>query len=469
VTAAQRDRATVLVLTFAGIAFSLAQTVVVPALPLIQRDLGVTPGAVGWVLSGFLLTSAVSAGLCGHLSDRYGARPVLIGCLVVLAAGCMAAAVAPDLAVLIAARVVQGVSGALFPVAVAALRATVSRESVPRGIALIATTFAFGAAIGIVLAGVLTAHASWRWLFVLTGAVAVIGATAVAAVVRDVRPPVVGRADIAGALWFSVGVTLVLVAITESHAWGPHSFATLSVLVAALVVISRWVATERKATEPVVALDLFKHRPLTLTYATMFCSGFAGFAVFALIALLLAQRPLGALAGIPAAMQVGLLLLPSFGVMFLLGPMTAVALRRVSAKTLMVLGLCGIVAGMGLMVEMHGSFLQLMLGTCLTNGGTAVWLPAATNAIVAAAPTRQVGSATGLATVIRVTGSAFGVQVVTLILASHTVAGGVDDTGYVIAFAVCAALAGLATVAALLIPAGESPLERPQIVAAPVP
>ena len=105
------------VLLLAGLAYAVLSSAVIPALPTIQRDLHTTETGVTWVLTGFLLSASVGTSIIGRLGDMYGKERLLLYTLLVLSAGTLLAALSNSLAVLIVARVIQGVAGGIFPLA----------------------------------------------------------------------------------------------------------------------------------------------------------------------------------------------------------------------------------------------------------------------------------------------------------------------------------------------------------------
>src|ERR671935_1601689 len=111
----QHYNVTLAILTLAGIAFALQQTMVVPALPALQRDLHTTTAWATWLLTGFLLTASVATPLLGKLGDQYGKERLLVISLAIFFVGCVGASLAPNIAVLIVFRMVQGAGGAVFP------------------------------------------------------------------------------------------------------------------------------------------------------------------------------------------------------------------------------------------------------------------------------------------------------------------------------------------------------------------
>ncbi|HLT60539.1 MAG TPA: MFS transporter, partial [Microlunatus sp.] len=161
----RRSRPAFLALTTAVLSFSLLQTVVVPALPDLQEQFGSPPTVMSWVLSSFLLSSAVGTVILARLGDMFGRKPLLLISLGILAAGSLAAAFAGLVGVLIAARAVQGLGAATFPLSFALVREVFPRERVPVVIGTISAMFGIGFGVGLVVPGPIADTFGWRWIF----------------------------------------------------------------------------------------------------------------------------------------------------------------------------------------------------------------------------------------------------------------------------------------------------------------
>src|ERR671938_280694 len=156
---------TLAVLASAALAYALLQTMVAPALPAIQHDLGVSTTSVTWVLTVYLLTASVATPVVGRLGDMYGKERLLVATLVAFGAGSLIAALSHSLGLLVAGRAVQGVGGAVFPLAFGIPRDEFPREKVATGIGLISATFGIGGGAGLVLSGVIVDHLAYEWIF----------------------------------------------------------------------------------------------------------------------------------------------------------------------------------------------------------------------------------------------------------------------------------------------------------------
>src|SRR5881398_1547920 len=145
---------------------------IVPALPSLQEDLNTTAAWATWLLTSFLLVSAVATPVLGKLGDQYGKERFLLVSLFVFFLGCVAAIFAWNIWSLIVFRGVQGFGGAVFPLAFAIVFDEFPREKVGGGVGTISAILGVGGGLGLVLSGLLVEYLSWRWLFIV-GAVAV--------------------------------------------------------------------------------------------------------------------------------------------------------------------------------------------------------------------------------------------------------------------------------------------------------
>ncbi len=156
---------TLTLLAVVCVSYVLQQTLVVPALPTIQRDLDTTTTWATWIFTGFLLSSAVATPLIGKLGDTYGKKRLLVIVMVIFAVGTIGAALSTSITMLILARALQGAAGAIFPLAFGIVRDELPPEKVGMALGLLSATLGIGAGIGLVLSGVVLESFTWEWLF----------------------------------------------------------------------------------------------------------------------------------------------------------------------------------------------------------------------------------------------------------------------------------------------------------------
>src|SRR6202042_2043256 len=158
-------RATFGVLALGVGAFALLQSLVIPVLTTVQHQLHTTQAAATWVLTAYLLSASIMTPILGRIGDMAGKKRVFVATLVALAIGSLLAALAPNIGVLIVARVIQGFAGGMLPVAFGIIRDEFPAERVATAVGVIAALTAVGAGLGIVLAGPIGGGLDWAWLF----------------------------------------------------------------------------------------------------------------------------------------------------------------------------------------------------------------------------------------------------------------------------------------------------------------
>ena len=448
----QHPSRTLLILGLAALAFALAQTTVVPAIPELMRALHTDASGVTWTLTGYLVAAAVFTPLLGRMGDIYGKRRMLVVALVAFAAGSLLAAVSAELWVVVAGRVVQGVGGGIFPLCFAIVRDEFPRQRVARGIGLMSAIAGIGGGLGLVVGGVLVDQVSYHAIFWLGVVMGIGGAVLTELLVPEspIRTP--ARLDVRGAVVLAVGLVLPLVAISQAHAVGWGSPRTLGLIVAGLVVLALWVALERRTEQPLADVAALAKPPVLITNATTLLVGFGMFGSFILVPTL-AEAPTSTGYGFGAdATHAGLLLLPGSVAMLALGPLSGIVGSRVGNKVPLAVGGALTALGLALLAVAHGSEGEVIAFGIVMSSGIGLAFAAMPNLIIDAVPPHQTGEATGFNALVRSVGSSLGSQVSATVLSAGAVAGVATDAGFTRAFAVSAAVAACAAAVAVAIP-----------------
>ncbi|MCZ2828819.1 MFS transporter [Modestobacter sp. VKM Ac-2986] len=237
------------------------------ALPAMRTDLSLSPVGLQWVVNGYTLTFAGFLLLGGRAADLLGRRNVFIAGLALFTLASLAAGCAQEGWQLVAARVVQGLGGAVLAPTALSLITTTFTEPAARARALAVLTGAAGAggALGGVIGGVLTGLLNWRWVFFVNvplGALLVVGA--LTALPAAVRQPLRGRLDLPGSATVTTGTAALVAAIVVSEQRGWTSASTLLLLAVAVLLLTAFVLRERRAAHPLVPLAVFRVRSLAL-------------------------------------------------------------------------------------------------------------------------------------------------------------------------------------------------------------
>ena len=456
--AASRPHSTLIVIYLAlgGLSFAVLQSLVAPALSTIGRDLDVSTSNASWILTAYLLSASVLTPVLGRLGDMVGKRKILIVVLSLLLVGTLLAALAPNLAVLIAGRALQGAAGAVMPLSIGIVRDELPRERVSVTIGLLSAIFGIGAGVGIVAAGPIVQHLSWHWLFWFPLALVVIALLGVIFGMPEspVRTP--GRLDLLGTAILSVSLVSLLLAITEGETWGWSSDKTLGLLALGAVALVVFVLVERRVREPLIDVRLFKIRGVWTAHVVALVFGFAMFGTFVLVPTLL-QLPAATGFGFGKTVsQSGLFLLPTVVMMVIAGPVAGILVRKVGPKTPMLLGALSVTAAFVLPAISHVHLWQVVVSGLLTGIGIGLALAALSNAIIETVPAGQTGEAIGANTIARTIGSSIGTAVIAALISSHATPQGLpNDDAFTIGFWVCAGVAVLAVLGALTAPSAR--------------
>jgi EmrB/QacA subfamily drug resistance transporter len=440
------------VLLMAGVSFALSQTLVIPALPAIARDLHADATAVSWLLTGFLLSASIATPIVGKLGDLYGKGRVLTAVLLLFSVGAIVCALGRSIGVVIAGRVLQGVAGGVFPLAFGIVRDTFPRERIAVGLGMVSAIFGIGAGIGLPLSGVIVDNLDTGWLFRIN----LISLPAAFAAYRLI-PPLPSsrrpRIDWLGAVLLSVALAAILLGVSEADTWGWGSPANVGLLAGGLVLTGVFVAVEARVPEPLIDLAVLRQPAVATTNLTAFMVGVAMFASFLLIPQF-AQTPVSAGYGFGASVTVaGLLLLPAAIAQLLTGAMAGSLGTRIGFRAVLAIGAALTSASFVIVAAAHEHEVEILVAGALLGAGISFAFAAMANLIVASVPQSDVGIATGINTVMRTVGGSFGAAIATAILAGNTGPGGLpSEAAYTAAFAF-SAVAGLAAVgAALLVP-----------------
>jgi EmrB/QacA subfamily drug resistance transporter len=452
--ARQHYNVTLAVLALAALSYALLQTMVAPALPEIQHELGVTPTQATWVLTVYLLSASIFTPILGRLGDMFGKERMLVAVLGLFAVGSLIAALSSSLSLLVAGRAVQGAAGAVFPLAFGIIRDEFPRDRVATGIGLISATFGIGGGAGLILSGLIVDHLSYRWIFWFGLVIVIIATVATRLWVPESPVKSPARVDLAGAALLSAGLTAFLLAVSEGNRWGWTSPRIIGLFVAAAALLVVWLRFEQRVAEPLVDIELLRLRGVWTTNLTGFLIGFGMFGSFILVPQFV-QMPAAAGYGFAVGVTgAGLFMLPSTAVMLVAGPAAGTLAGRVGSKVPLLAGTACASVSFVVLALAHDQAWQIVLSVSLLGLGIGLSFASMANLIVDAVPQSQTGEATGMNTIMRTVGGAFGAQIAAAIITNHVEPGTSfpTESGFVTAFVLGAVSVAVAFVAATLIP-----------------
>ena len=458
-------RSTFAILAVAGASFSLLQSLVAPALRDIQLDLHTSTTGSTWILTAYLLSASVATPILGRMGDIYGKKRMLVVAMSALSVGTVMSAVAHTIGVMIAGRVVQGLAGAVFPLAFGIIRDEFPPERVAFGIAMISSILGIGGGAGIVLAGPIIEHLGYHWIFWFPLVPVLIATVAAVVVIPEspVRAP--GRVNWIGATLLAGWLVALLIAVSEGPDWGWTSARTVGLFAASAVLLVVWVRAESRAAQPLVDMRMMRLRGVWTTNTAALLIGFGMYSSFVLVPQYV-QMPASTGYGFGAtATEAGLFLFPATLAMLLVSPIAGRLSSTVGSKVPLVAGAAVSAGAFALLAARRSEHWQIYVATALLGVGIGLAFAAMANLIVEAVPREQTGVAGGMNTIMRTIGGAVGAQVSASVVAASAGASGLPEAhGWTAAFALCsvALVGGLAV--ALAVPSrSRATVRRPAL------
>ena len=441
------------VLSLAALAYSVLSSAVIPALPTFQRSLHTSETGVTWLLTGFLLSASVGTAIIGKLGDMHGKKRLLVWTLLILAAGTLLAAVSSSLAVLIVARLIQGVAGGIFPLSFSIARDEFPADRVAGSIGLMSAILGIGSGLGLVVGGLIDEHLSWHWLFWIPLPAMVLAAVCTWRYIPESRVRSPGRVNWVAAALLTTGMSGLLLAIAQTTAWGWTDPRTLALLAAGLAVCAVWIVVEVRSRNPLIDMTMMRVRGVWTANLAAFLLGGGLYAWFLLIPQF-AQLPTSTGFGYGASVvAAGLYLLPCAVGMGVLGSLAGRVERRFTSRRALIAGAAiSAVACSWLTLTSRHPY-DMLVSSALLGVGIGLAFSALGNLIVQAVPPSQTGVASGMNTVLRTLGGALGGGIAATFVAGRVVHGLPALVGFTATFAMAALFLAGCVVAGLLIPA----------------
>jgi EmrB/QacA subfamily drug resistance transporter len=433
-----------------GIAF-LDGTVVNVALPDIGRDLDASTSQLQWMLNGYLLTLASLILIGGSLGDRIGRRRIFVIGTAWFTVASLLCAIAPSAEALIFARLLQGIGGALLtPGSLAMIEASFRRADRARAIGAWSGLTGVGAALGPLLGGYLVDAVSWRAVFLINLPLGLFVCLAAPRHVPETRDPTArGRLDALGATLAAVGLAGTTYALIQAPDEGASAAVALAAVVGVLALIA-FVVAERRQANPMMPLTMFANRQFTAAnLVTVVVYAALGGVFFLLVAFLQISMGWSPLAAGAASLPVTVLML-------LFSARAGALAQRVGARIPLTAGPLVIAAGMLLMtrIDPGDSYVSTVLPAVIVFGvGLTLVVAPVTATVLAAAPARHAGIASGINNAVSRVAGLFAVAVLPLVagLTGDAFYDPVAMTdGFHMAMAATAALAALGGVLAWL-------------------
>ena len=437
-------KAAVAALGLLATATGALESVVTPTLPLLQRELSISPAHGALLSITMLITGALVTPVAGNLGDRYGGKRVMLRLMAVVSAGGLVSSLAPNLPVLLLGQVLEGAMVGAMPLSFILVRKHLPDGESQVAIGVVSGLFVGGGMLGTLMAGPIAEQLSRHWMFAIPTLAIVVATLFVHRVMPD-DPPARSdaRIDWPGLALLS-GILLTLMsglAMAPDAGSQPLALGALILLLAALV--AGWISVERRSPSPMVDLHLLAKPGTWSSFVITFavCVGTA--ASMYLVPQLFAASGDGYGFG-AGSTDIGQYLLPGTVAGAISGPLGGLAARRFGSTAVVAAGIGVMSATLLAMAFVHTEVWHLVVGKTLVALASGVCITAMVVRTATSVDHTATGTATGLVLVTRVIGFAAGVQVSGAVLTAGT-RPGMDDpaesaftTGFVIAGAVTA-------------------------------
>ncbi|WP_328676070.1 MFS transporter [Streptomyces sp. NBC_01261] len=445
-------------LTFAVLAtgagvFSMLQSLIAPALPTVQHALHTSQSTATWVMTAYLLSASVFTPILGRVGDLVGKKRTLVAVLLAVLAGCLVAALAPNIGVLIIARVVQGIGGALFPLSFGIIRDEFAASRVPSSISNLSAVIAAGGGVGMVAAGPIVTALDYRWLFWFPVGIVAVTTVIAARYVPESPNRAQGQVNWLGAVLLSGWLVALLLPLSQAGIWGWGSVRVVGLFAAAVVLFAAWLFSEARSRSPLIDLKVMRLPSVWTTNTAALLFGAGMYAIWSFLPGFV-QTPSSAGYGFGASVTAsGLLMLPMLLAMFVSGVLSGRLEPIVGAKALLTTGAALGAVACAILALWHDQRWQIALVAGIFGLGIGLAFASMANLIVGSVPPEQTGAATGMNANIRTIGGSIGAAVTSVLVTGHLQPSGLPyDSGYTHGFTLLAVLLLGAALAALLVP-----------------
>jgi EmrB/QacA subfamily drug resistance transporter len=456
-------------ITAAGLSmFSLDRQIVAIALPSIRVEFGAGLQTLQWTVSGYTLSFCVLLLPSAALGDRFGRRRMFTAGIALFTAASAACAVAPSAGALVAARVVQGVGGSLIiPLSLTILAAATPEERRGRILGSWGAVALAAAALGPILGGALTQGLSWRWVFWLNVPIGLVLVPLARRRLEETHGPQ-RPLDLPGIALSAAGLSAAIWGLIEAGrvGWGSDRVA-VGIGVGALV-LSAFVAWERRSAAPMVPMRFFGSRQFSATGAASLLAYLAFFGSFFLVAQLL-QIGMGA-----SPLRAGLELLVLSGAVVVTAPIAGVLCDRLGPRPLMMASMIletAALAWLGSLASPGVDYLDIAPALALAGVAAAGLFAPIQAALLGAVEPEEHGQASGVAMVIRELGGVIGVAALGTVFAAHgsTASAGDFLAGFRPALLTGAGAAAVGSLAAASLPRARRDHARTELQPIPYP
>lgn len=379
----------------------------IPSLPLIQRQFGVTEANVSWILSLYLAFGTVSAALLGKLGDMYGKKKIMMIAMLVYTAGAIFTGFAQDFITLLVSRAIQGLGIAILPLAFSLIREEFPPRLIPQVQGIISSMFGIGVLISLPLGAYISQYYGWQTTYHTAIPFIILVDILAFFLVKESRYRNPQKLDLLGAFLLSLVLVPGIVGIAEGPSLGWTSYEIVILLSITSLSLITFILIERRVQNPLIPMNLISNRNIIIANFGIFLAGF----IFQLISqavvfLLETPQPLGY--GLDVLFA-GLWMMPNAMVQLIVAPIAGKGLIKTGIKPMAFSG--ALISSAGLVALSYLSFIDLphmISGIVISSLGSTLINVSLINLVILSVDRKVLGLATGLNTVFRNMGAAWG-------------------------------------------------------------
>ena len=408
-----------------------AETMLIPAIPDLIRDLHISYSMSSWILTTYLIAGAIMTPIAGKLSDIYGRKKVLLIIMAVYVLGVSLGGFVTNIYEMIGVRIIQGIGMSMFPIAFGIIREVFPRNKLAIGQGIITSMFATGAVIGLVAGGHIIQNFGWQATFFSMIPISIALLVIIARFIHVEEPhlhtkseKIAGgdnsrnKIDIQGAITLTVSITAFLMALTMvENGDSSDSFAMMGLLVIGIVYLILFAIIEKRSSSPLVSMKILANKTILPANIMIMIVGMSMFMVFQTIPVLV-RSPLPLGFGEDPLMTSNVQL-PFAIVLLIFGPTAGFIVSKLGSTKPIILGSIISTIGFASLFLYHSTEFLVSADLAILSTGLSLTNVGAMNVIMLTTPRQDMGVSLGMSTLIRIIGASVGPAMAGMYMQTH--------------------------------------------------
>jgi MFS family permease len=426
-----------------------AETMLIPAIPQLIDEFGITYSTSSWILSSYLISGAISVPIAGKLSDLYGRKKVLLIIMIIYFAGVTGGSISNDIYSMVFSRTVQGIGMAVFPIVFAIVQDQFPKNKIALAQGTLASMFAFGGVLGLVVGGHVIEYFGWRATFYTVIPISVIllatihryiqvrdrigtvqsnsvTEITVNSLAKDNKHPsgFSSRMDIKGTMFLAVTIiaflsSMTLLRTSESPTAaadpGIHIGFTFIILISVgFAALATFIIVERKSRFPLIDLKLISRNPIWITNTVVIIWGICTFAIFQSLPVLVQNPPPFGMGG--TSIDAANIQLPFSISSLAFGPTSGWIISRIGSTKAIRIGAFILTIGLSGMLIFHDNAIKIAINLAIVGTGLSLLNVGQLNITTTSIPMASIGASLGTNTLLRYIGAAIGPTIAGMIM-----------------------------------------------------